>query len=439
MSYRNIILEKFILPIGDIVVGSSFFSKLMELRSICSLSEEKLVELQNNKLQNLLKYSVKFVPFYADLNLELTGNQIDIKKFPILNKDTLLDHQNSLLSLPKERLIKNASSGSTGQQSIVYWSKQEQSMNRATQVLWWEWAGYRMGDPLLQTGITPKRGFMKGLKDKLFNTYYLQAFTHSKEDIVRALKWAQEQKEPVLAGYASSLYVIAKYALEENIHVTFKAAVCWGDKLFDHYKKIIHEAFGVDICETYGSGEGLMMGGQKDLEHMYLMSSNVYVELLDDNGNEVKDGELGHVIVTNLNGYAMPLIRYRIGDLAIKLPRDQYPSKRAYNFPLWQKIIGRDTDLVVTESGKYLVVHSFTGIFEHIPEIKQFCVIQNSKKGILIHYIKGNGFRETVLIAARDKILSYVNEPFDIEFINVEFIPATKSGKPQLIISNLNK
>jgi phenylacetate-CoA ligase len=169
------------------------------------------------------------------------------------------------------------------------------------------------------------------------------------------------------------------------------------------------------------------------------MSSNVFIELLDENGDEVKDGELGHVIVTNLNGYAMPLIRYRIGDLAIKLPIDQYPVNCTYHFPLWQKIIGRDTDLVVTESGKYLVVHSFTGVFEHIPEIKQFCVIQNNKKGIQIHYIKGEGFHQNLLKLAKDKILRYINEPFQIDFIEVENIPATKSGKPQLIISNLNK
>ncbi len=432
------LLEKIILPFGDLAIGSTFISNLKELRRTSQLSEKELIDLQNVKLQKLLKYSLSSVPYYAELNSLINQNAIDIKKFPIIDKQVLSEQQDSLLSLPKEKLFKNASSGSTGQQSIVYWSKEEQSINRATQILWWEWAGYCFGDPLLQTGITPNRGFVKSIKDKLLNTYYLQAFTHSKEDVVKALRWAQRQDGPVLAGYASSLYVIARYALEENIQVKFKAAVCWGDKLFDHYKKTIQQAFDIQVCETYGSAEGLMMGGQKDLEYMYLMSSNVYVELLDNNGNEVKDGELGHVIVTNLNGYAMPLIRYRIGDLAIKLPREEYPENRANQFPLWQKIIGRDTDLVITESGKYLVVHSFTGVFEHIPEIKQFCVIQNSRSGILIQYIKGENFTEQLLEKAKNKILSYINEPFNIEFIEVETIPVTKSGKPQLIISKLN-
>jgi phenylacetate-CoA ligase len=439
MNFKNKILEKILLQIADLVIGSSFISKLKELRRDCLLTEDELILLQKEKLQKLLRYSINNIKYYSSLRVQSLENELEIKKFPILDKQILFDNQDSLLSQPKNKLIKNASSGSTGQQSIVYWSKEEQSINRATQILWWEWAGYRLGDPLLQTGITPNRGFVKYIKDKLLNTYYLQAFTHSKEDVVKALRWAQQQEAPVLAGYASSLYVIAKYAIEENIKVEFKAAVSWGDKLFDHYKSTIYTAFGVNVCETYGSAEGLMMGGQKDLDNMYLMSSNVFIEIVDDKGNDVKDGELGHVLVTNLNGYAMPLIRYRIGDLAIKMPQTEYPLIREYGFPLWKKIIGRDTDLVITESGKYLVVHSFTGVFEHIPEIKQFCVVQNSKKGITIQFIKGANLTEKILETAKRKLLSYINEPFNIEFEEVTTIPPTKSGKPQLIISNLNK
>jgi phenylacetate-CoA ligase len=439
MNIKNKILEKLLLPIADLLIGSSFISKLRELRRECLLTEDELILLQKEKLQKLLRYSINNKKYYSSLKVQLNEKELDIKKFPIVDKQILFDKQDSLLSQPKNKLIKNASSGSTGQQSIVYWSKEEQSINRATQILWWEWSGYRFGDPILQTGITPNRGFVKYIKDKLLNTYYLQAFTHSKEDVLKALRWAQQQEAPILAGYASSLYVIAKYAIEENIKVEFKAAVSWGDKLFDHYKKTIYTAFGVNVCETYGSAEGLMMGGQKDLDNMYLMSSNVFIEIVDDKGNDVKDGELGHVLVTNLNGYAMPLIRYRIGDLAIKMPQNEYPINREYGFPIWKKIIGRDTDLVITESGKYLVVHSFTGVFEHIPEIKQFCVIQNSKKGIIIQFIKGQNFSKNILEKAKNIILGYVNEPFDIVFIEVNFIPPTKSGKPQLIISNLNK
>jgi phenylacetate-CoA ligase len=405
------------------------------------MQENKINELQENKLNSILRYAINNVPFYSDYKYLVNEKDIHmhLNKFPIIDKNILLDQQIKLLSVEKKNLIKCVSSGSTGQQSVIYMSKVDQSYVRATQILWWEWAGYKIGDPILQTGITPNRGLVKSIKDIFLNTYYLQAFTHSKDDVIKALKWAKTKNKPVLAGYASSLYIIAKYAIEEDISVDFKVAITWGDKLFDHYKKIIKQAFNVDIYETYGSAEGLMIGGQKDQEKMYQMLLNSYVEIVDDNDLPVKDGKMGHVIVTNLNAFAMPLIRYRIGDLAIKQPQLNQPLDKNIQLPLWEKIVGRDTDLVKTKSGKFLVVHSFTGIFEHIPEIKQMCVIQNNIEGIIINIIRGEGFNKKILNEIQQEILKHINEPFKIEFKEVDFIAPTKSGKPQLIISNLKK
>ena len=441
MKLKNFLLEKLVLKVVDFLLGIKFMSTLIELRSMYSSDKDKIIEVQQNKLNKLLLHAINNVPFYSNFkHLKKEDNlHLHLNKFPIVNKTLLLEQQNNLLADEKKNLIKCVSSGSTGQQSILYMSKVDQSYVRATQILWWEWAGYKIGDPVLQTGITPNRGFIKTIKDNLLNTYYLQAFTHNKDDVIKALKWAKTKNKPVLAGYASSLYVIAKYAIEEDISVDFKVAITWGDKLFDHYKKIIKQAFNVDIYETYGSAEGLMLGGQKDQENMYQMLLNSYVEIVDDNDLPVKDGEMGHVIVTNLNAFAMPLIRYRIGDLAIKLPANSIPKTRELGLPVWQKIIGRDTDLVKTKLNKFLVVHSFTGIFEHIPEIKQFCVIQNNIDGIIINIIRGEGFDNKILIEIQQEILKHINEPFKIEFKEVDFIAPTKSGKPQLIISNLKK
>jgi phenylacetate-CoA ligase len=428
------ILEKFFLPIGDIILGTCITQNLHSLRN-SSFSEENT----KNKLHGLLKHASTNSQYYKKLNIQSDIDPIKwLKKFPVLDKQTLRDHQKDLLTTPKEKLLKNSSSGSTGFQSTVYWTKEEQSLYRATQLFWWEWAGYRIGDPILQTGINPNRTVIKSIKDRLFNTYYLQAFSHSREEAKSALMWASKQKEPVLAGYASSLYVLALYAEEINLRIRFKTAISWGDKLFDHYRKKIEQVFSTKVFETYGSAEGLMIASQYDLPYMYLMNSHVYLEICDNCGNEVEDGQLGNVIVTNLNAYAMPLIRYKLGDLAIKMPLNEYPSERKVQLPILKKVIGRDTDLVKTTSGKYMVVHSFTGIFEHIPEIQQFCVIQYTLDGITIQYIKGPNFKSEILTTVKNQILDYLREPFEITFTEVNEIPATKSGKPQLIVSKLS-
>jgi phenylacetate-CoA ligase len=183
-----------------------------------------------------------------------------------------------------------------------------------------------------------------------------------------------------------------------------------------------------------------MIAAQKDLEFMYIMSPNVYLEILDDNGNVVPDGLMGNVVVTSLVAKSMPLIRYKIGDLAIKLPKSEYPVKRDLQLPLLKKVIGRDTDIVKTPSGKFMVVHTFTGIFEHFTEIEQFCIVQHNIESIEILYIPREIFKISILHSIEDLIQKYLEEPsFKIFFKEVECIPPTPSGKPQIIISNISK
>jgi phenylacetate-CoA ligase len=431
---RNLLLEHVVLPMGDTLIGGSMMTELRKLRKMNGDAQ-----LQKEKLMKVLQHAVRKSPYYRDLNIPFDENPVTfLKRFPILTKQILRQETDRLLTMPVHGLSRECSSGTSGFQSIVYWTKQEQSQHRATQLLWWEWAGLRMGDPILQTGITPNRKLIKGIKDKLLNTYYLQAFSHSEEDVKKAFDWVKSKKDPVLAGYASSLYVLAQFAEKMGEQIRFKTAISWGDKLFPHYRRLIERVFGTKVHETYGSAEGLMMGGQKDLDHMYLMNQNVYFELLDDHGNEVPEGEMGHVVVTSLNAFAMPLIRYRIGDLAKLLPKEQYPSKRSLDYPIIEKVIGRDTDLVRTPGGKMLVVHSFTGIFEHIPEISQFRITQEKLSGITIEFVVGPGYHEALLDRVRDRIIENIKEPFEIVFIERNQIPPSASGKPQLVISKIS-
>lgn len=439
MKIYSSLLNKVILPISEFVFNIPLSKEIKNLDRITQLSSIEIEKYQLDKLTKLLTFSVQNSEYYKQFNIQVNnGNPLEsLKKFPVLTKSLLKANTNIILTKPKEKLLKNGSSGSTGEQTIVYWSKKEQTLNRSTQLLWWKWAGYHIGDRLIQTGITPNRKGLKKYKDLFFRTNYIQAFSHNSSEIAAFLKSLNPKKEYFLAGYASSLFVFSKIARENNISVTIKSAISWGDKLFDHYKVSIKEVFGCKTFETYGSAEGLMIGSQKDLDYLYIMSTNVFVELLDDNGNPVEDGKIGNVVITNLNGYAMPLIRYKIGDLAIKLPKEKYPKNRALNLPIFEKIIGRDTDIVKTPTGNYMVVHSFTGIFEHISEIKQFCVIQKDIKGIVILYIKGDGFDTKILSEIKLKIQDALNENFEVSFEEVLEIKPTPSGKPQLIISQI--
>ncbi len=439
-GYSNII-ENLILATGDLVSGTKIISQLRKWRRISLLSEEELNLLSNLNLSKILSHATGTIPFYTDLkfNLGLSPEE-QLLSFPVMQKQDIRDNLNDLIANHKSNLIEYSSSGSSGVQGTVYMNKKEQSIIRAIMLLWWEWAGYTFDKKTIQTGITPERGFIKGLKDFFLNVEYVSAFKISEEEILNLLSKYRNKKNLFLAGYPSSLNVFAEIALKNNLDdIKVGGAVCWGDKLFDHYKANINEAFGCSVKETYSCNEGFLVGAKKDLDYFYIMSPHVYVEIVDKDFNPVPDGTLGYVLLTRLDCFSMPLIRYYVGDLAVKLPREKYPDHREMFFPLLERVIGRDTDVVITPSGKKLIVHFFTGIFEFIPEIRQFMVIQREINGIEIHYIPGSGFNVSFLEKLEKIFFDKIHEHLNINWKKVDIIPPTASGKPQLIQSFIGR
>ncbi len=436
--YRKFI-EHIILPTGDLISGSTVIKQLKQWRSIGKQSEENVQTVSEQKLNQLLSQAVLKVPYYSNFaNTEGLNPVAWLQTFPIMTKHEINTNIHKLTSKPLDQLIKKESSGSSGIHATTYMDRASIDTTRAIQMLWWEWAGWKIGQPILQTGMGKSRGRLKRLKDLVLRTQYSLAFGLSKSDVLSILKSNKRRKNVFLAGYASSLYVLAKTADEEGINdIKFDAAVSWGDKLFPHYKSQIKKAFDCNIKDTYACSEGIMIAAQKDLEYYYIMSPHVYLELLDENWKEVPDGQLGRVVVTRLDTIGMPFIRYYTGDLAVKLPREKYPDKREFNFPLLERIIGRDTDIVKTPKGGQMIVHFFTAIFQLESAFQQFKIVQRKLEGIEIEYIPSSHFENVAKECVEKRIREELNEPFTIDWIEVEGIAPTRSGKPQIIESFL--
>lgn len=436
MTIRNAILENLVLPGGDLIEGGNFVSKVRRYRIEQWLSATELKNLQIERLGGVLDYAWRRCRFYQDLDLDQRDALSAIQQFPVITKRTLRENVDHLLARPKTKLIAQYSSGSSGIQSTVYVDRSAQASQRAMQMLWFEWSGYKAGDCVLQTGITPKRGAVKFAKDVFLRTKYIPAFKLDNDTIDGILLGLKKAPRQYLFGYASSLFVLATRALELNIQgIGFKACVSWGDKLFPHYRKAIQEAFGCTTLDTYGCTEGAMIAAQCPFGSYHLSLNQCFVEILDKGGRPVPRGEMGRVVVTRLDNFAMPLIRYDLGDLAILEPEDGFDCECGRSSPRLRMVVGRNTDIVSTRSGKQLIVHFFTGIFEHFPEIRQFSVIQRTLDEIEVEYIKGPGWSDQLPKKIEKIIHGHLNEPFPVRWRNVAEIPPTASGKPQIVRS----
>jgi len=436
-------IKNIIFPLSDRFLGLSINKELEEYRKIQWFSKNSLKSLQENNLKSILSHCKENIPYYKKIfyenNFDINGDlYTEIKKLPLLTKKIIRRGlPNDIIDQTRNIYITEYTSGSTGEQGVFYHDRSAFSKQISARILQLEWTGFRYGYKTIQTGMTLKRGLIKSIKDILFRIDYKNAFVIDSKTVQNNLDPYKNKDNIYFIGYASSLYEYARLANELNINdINFNAVISLGDKMFPHYRSIIEKQFDTKVYDTYGSAEGLVIASECEYNNYHIITPHVHIEILDENQKEVKNGEIGEIVVTCLDNFLMPLIRYQIGDLAIR--RDEkIDCLCGRNFPQIESIIGRNTDIIYTPKGKTLIVHFFTAIFEIYPEIFQFQVFQNSNGGeIEIRYIKGKNYSNKIIKNIRKRIYKESGEKFSIKFTCVDKIYPSPSGKPQIVIRN---
>lgn len=431
-------LENIILPLGDQLTGGSFIKKLKYWREVCDLSQNELNNLQKEKLSKILEFASSNSPFYKALAIPHSSDPYEwLANFPILKKQQFRDHLSQFLTTNNlEGLTAITSSGSTGPPSKIYFNKEELSSNRALQILWWEWAGYRFGNSILQTGVNMQRSKEKAIKDKLLNTRYISAMSHSEAEILRELRLLQKSPRDHFVAYASSLYLFAKTSLDHGIsNIQFKSIISLGEKLLPHFREAIERAFSCQVFDTYGASEGFLIAGQCSEGTYHIYSPHLIVEILDDQDQEVNPGESGRVVLTGLDNFTTPLIRYEVGDMAVKSKIQKCSC--GMNLPILGEVIGRQTEFLLTPKGKYITVQNVVRIMKHFPEIGQFKLVQEVADRIRLIYTTDEQIQEIDHSKILGMFEEIFEEPLGMEFNRVYSLPKAKTGKFQLIENNL--
>lgn len=432
-------LENLILPLGELFFGGGYRKTLKKCRTYDRYSEAEILKIQEDNLKRILQHAIAAVPFYRSISYdESLSPSENLKRFPVLTKDILRRNSGELVSetYAHSRLKKNFSSGSSGIQSFSYSTGEHQFYLQALNHHWYSWGGLKMGDRVLQFGISPERNLPKKLKDFFFRIQYENAFALGESDFERIYRDLKRKKIRFLIGYPSAINELAQYLIQSGRSHDFKSIITLGDKLFAHFETSFNRAFkNPKIIDTYGCAEGILMACRSDIPYYYIAAPHVYLEVADESGNEVEPGETGYVLATSFSNFAQPLLRYRLGDLAVKLPRDQYPENREFNYPLLQKIVGRETDVIKTPDGKTLTVHSFTGIFEYFPEIRQFQIVHTKPDTIQVYYITDTVFplQKNSISEIENRIKNLTGGSLKILWKKTDRIAASPSGKPEII------
>ncbi|HEX6965417.1 MAG TPA: hypothetical protein VF166_06430 [Gemmatimonadaceae bacterium] len=433
-----------LLPAGDRLYGQRMMQRLALLERTQWWPPERVHAHRDAAVRALIHTAYHEVPFYRRLLREagvepadITG-AADLARLPIVTKDMMrAAYPHDMARCTGFRVYEVCSSGSTGANFFVLEDSETAGWWRASLLLAFEWAGWRIGEPHMQTGMTLRRTDGRALKDLLLRCHYVSAYDLTDAHLDAALAALDRHGLTHLRGYPGSVYHLARRAVEAGWNIPLRSVATWGDTLFPHYRETIERAFGARVFDLYGIGEGMQVAAQCGAGQSYHVHAlDVVVDVVDDAGDPVPPGIPGHLILTRLHPGPMPLIRYRVGDIGVV--RDT-PCACGRGFDVLESVQGRDTDIVLTPSGNRLIVHFFTGVLEHFPEISAFQVVQTEADAIAVRVVPAGTFgaetRERIVARLREKGAAELR--IDVE--PVPEIPVAPSGKRRFVISDYAK
>jgi phenylacetate-CoA ligase len=443
MSIYNYLSENFILPLADKAIGQSISKHLKFLLKSQYWTRDQLDEYQNFRLRLLVHHAYDSVPYYNDLfkKNKLTPNDIqsksDLVKIPILTKSIIKKEgieRFTSKAINNKLIIKQSSSGSTGEPLFFLSTKDAYSINIAAELRGWYWAGYRLGDKYIKLSQNPRNDTIKRFQDIITNNRYLSTNPLNNHNFEFILNEINHYKPKVLRCYPDPLVFLAKYDQEKNILTSkLDAIVTTGNTLFPEHRSLIESTFKCKIFDTYNCE-----GNSNVFEcpsHTCYHSTEEYgiSEVLDSKEDVVFNGQ-GKLISTDLWNLAHPFIRYDTQD---NIKVDDLPCTCGRNHFKILKILGRDNDIIETDSGQKFIVHNFTVFFQSdIPAINnsidQFQILKR-KNEILFRLVVNDNYSKIVSNFIKEYWENELKLSINIEIVSS--IPLTPGGKRKFIIN----
>lgn len=428
---------------------SNTLNHLQNLEKTQYLSSSDIENIQEKKLKNLIKYTYENVPFYRRTfkNLKLMPDDIrsidDLEKLPILTKDIINDNFHDMVSVKYQKadLMPNSTGGSTGKNLNFYYDKKNYERILAAVLRGDSWAGLELGvkNAYLwgsQFDVSMQRTIINRFFNKIQGSLFLSSYELSDEKMQYYTNELLKHKPEVLVAYPSPLYVYANFLNENKIDIKLNSIISSAETLYDYQREFIESVFGCKIFNRYGCREFGPIACECEMHKgLHINSERLIVEFLAMNeyDNKVNIEEKSNLILTDLDNYAMPFIRYEIGDTGIPLEKCECDR----NLPL-MNVEGRKFDVIIGTNGNRLGGTFWTLLFRtYVDGIDEFQVIQEKRKKLEINIIINNNFLEDSLLDLENKIKEFCGLQMDINFNIVGHIPKNKSGKQRFIISKI--
>ena len=245
----------------------------------------------------------------------------------------------------------------------------------------------------------------------------------------------QEYQPEVLIGEPSALCLVAKYLEEHRIKLLYPKLVVSSTEILHAYaREIINKAFRTRVLDVYVALELGIIAFECQEHQGYHLNIDFLIPEILKNGKTVSDDQTGYFVGTNLFNFAMPFIRYNLGDLCIPTNRVCSCGRK---LPLISSIAGRDNDLLIKPDGTVISSGQVVNVVHQgCQNVREFRLIQTAPDLVLLKIVKDRGFNANILDKIREEFAQYMGGiKLDIEVVTE--IHPDKSGKRRVFSSKV--
>lgn len=343
------------------------------------LNPKSLAQYQLTKLRELLDYVQNRSAFYRNklggVDSTSIKNLGDLADWPFLTAEELRSQGEGMICIPQSRVarvITVSTSGTGGPPKRLYFSEPDLELcidffahGMLTMVVPGDLVEIRL------PGNNPD-GVVDLLKTGL------------KRVDVQSV-WRDPGGPPglpvgdCLVGMPADLHQLAQTYPEARPKSVLLCADYVPEAIINNLKK----TWGTEVFTHYGSTESGQGGGVECAAHdgYHLREADLLIEIIDPiTGRPVAPGLSGEIVLTTLTRQAMPLIRYRTGDMARRLER---PCACGSNLPRLGKVMGRYDNVISLKSGASISIHQLDEIMFQFPEVLDYRAALNSDRDCL--------------------------------------------------------
>lgn len=447
-------LRKTALKLHEFATGRRVLARLEELNRTQWLDREALLALQHQKLQRVVEYAYQYIPYYRRLfdqigfhPDELRHDPAALGKIPLLTKSKICENFENLLTtepIRRRELSKVTTSGSTGHPLLFMQDYDYRDCVTADIQRHLGGAGWELGQPHAYIWganfeVSSQESLRTQVIDWVWNRFTTNAFVLTEASMAAFAKRVQRRHPRLLFGYASSLHRFAQFVQQNPVYgdITFEGIFSSAEVLLPIVRQYLEDTFQCKVFNRYGSKE---LGGIacECTAHsgLHISAENNYVEILHD-GEPAFPGQVGDIVVTNLNNLGMPFIRYCTEDAGSWWADVVCSCGRAA--PRLQSLDGRLVDGFKTADGRTawagFAGAGYSGLAH--PAVKQFQIVQKSLDLMVVRLVKAGEVPQTVLDGLTQTVKTAFGDNVEVQFDFPAEIPVLPSGKHQYAVSEL--